>query len=154
MGKNANYYYLIGLLGVLVVFKSLKKRVSVEKLSPNFQWSEFESKDGAIMPPDVRANIIELSKNLEVIRAAVGRPIRINSAYRSPAHNKQVGGVSGSQHQYGRAADIRVEGMGAGQLHAVVLDLINQGKIKQGGVGIYPTFVHYDIRGTKARWHG
>jgi uncharacterized protein YcbK (DUF882 family) len=26
------------------------------------------------------------------------------------------------------------------------------GKMKQGGLGTYPNLVHYDIRGTKARW--
>jgi hypothetical protein len=34
----------------------------------------------------------------------------------------------------------------------VIEGLIEQGKIKQGGIGIYPSWVHYDIRGTKARW--
>jgi hypothetical protein len=36
----------------------------------------------------------------------------------------------------------------------IIENLIAQGKIIEGGVGIYPTFVHYDIRGTKARWSG
>lgn len=126
----------------------------MEKLSTNFNWSEFQSHDGAPMPPEVAANIKELAKNLEIIRAAVGRPLKINSGYRSPAWNKKVGGVSGSQHQLGKAADIVASGMGSSQLHAVVLDLIKQGKIKPGGVGKYDTFVHYDIRGTNARWNG
>ena len=30
--------------------------------------------------------------------------------------------------------------------------LIKEGKMKQGGIGIYKGFIHYDIRGTKARW--
>ena len=30
--------------------------------------------------------------------------------------------------------------------------LILEGKMKQGGIGIYPNYVHYDTRGTKARW--
>ena len=38
-------------------------------------------------------------------------PIIINSGYRSEAVNKAVGGVSGSNHLTGCAADIRVAGM-------------------------------------------
>jgi hypothetical protein len=30
--------------------------------------------------------------------------------------------------------------------------LINQGKMREGGLKAYGTFTHYDIRGTKARW--
>ena len=30
--------------------------------------------------------------------------------------------------------------------------LIKEGKMKEGGIGIYSTFVHYDVRGWKARW--
>jgi len=143
-----------GALGLLFLFRKKNKAAKKEKLSKNFNWSEFESKDGAPMPPEVAANVKELAKNLEIIRATVGRPLKINSGYRSPAWNKKVGGVSGSQHQLGKAADIVASGMGSAQLHAVVLDLIKQGKIKPGGVGKYDTFVHYDIRGTNARWNG
>jgi hypothetical protein len=38
------------------------------------------------------------------------------------------------------------------ELHEVVMDLINQGAIHNGGVGKYDTFVHYDIREQPARW--
>lgn len=158
MVKNA--VKILGVAGALGLFflirKQNKKPGSMDnnKLSKNFNWSEFESNDGAPMPPEVAANVKELAKNLEVIRDTVGKPVKINSGYRSPAWNKKVGGVSGSQHQLGKAADIVISGMTAAQVHAVVLDLIKQGKIKPGGVGKYGTFVHYDIRGTNARWNG
>jgi len=153
--KNASsYLWLLLPAGLLLILRNRNKMSANDKLSKNFNWSEFASSDGAPMPPEVQENIKILAQQLEVIRAAVGRPVKINSGYRSPAWNKKVGGVPGSQHQYGRASDIRVEGMGSKQLHAVVLDLIEKGKIKQGGVGLYPTFVHYDHRGTKARWNG
>lgn len=45
---------------------------------------------------------------LEPLRAQLGQPVIINSAFRSPAVNKAVGGVPNSQHITGRAADIRV----------------------------------------------
>jgi len=140
--------------GFILLLRKRLKTDKMDKLSKNFDWSEFESRDGAPMPPDVKENIQELAKNLEVIREAVGRPLKINSGYRSPAWNKKVGGVSGSQHQKGRAADLVSSGVTPSQLHAIILDLIIKGKIKEGGVGKYGTFVHYDIRGTKARWNG
>ena len=53
-----------------------------------------------------------------------------------------------------KAADIKVSGMEPKEVHTIVLTLIKEGKIKQGGVGVYSTFVHYDIRGRTARWSG
>ena len=34
----------------------------------------------------------------------------------------------------------------------IIEGLIASGKMQQGGIGIYPNFVHYDIRNVKARW--
>lgn len=44
---------------------------------------------------------------LEPLRAAIGRPLIINSGYRCDALNKAVGGVWNSYHRLGLAADIR-----------------------------------------------
>ena len=58
-------------------------------------------------PPEVIANLRILAQGLEQVRAAVGgRTIQINSGYRSPALNKEIGGVEKSKHLYGLAADI------------------------------------------------
>ena len=48
-------------------------------------------------------------------------PIIINSGYRSEAVNKAVGGVKGSNHLTGCAADIRVAGMEQALRYAVIL---------------------------------
>ena len=48
-------------------------------------------------------------------------PIIINSGYRSEAVNKAVGGVKGSNHLIGCAADIRVAGMEQALRYAVIL---------------------------------
>ena len=48
-------------------------------------------------------------------------PIVINSGYRSEAVNKAVGGVKGSNHLTGCAADIRVAGMEQALRYAVIL---------------------------------
>lgn len=48
---------------------------------------------------------------LEKIRAYYGKPITITSGQRCAARNKQVGGVSGSAHTKGKAADIYIPGV-------------------------------------------
>jgi len=122
------------------------------KLTNNFTLEEFNSKCGRDIPNNVLPNILQLAKNLQVLRDAVGKSISITSGYRSPQHNKKIGGAKDSQHVKGLAADIKVTGMTPKEVALVIEGLIEQGKMKQGGIGIYPSWVHYDVRGTKARW--
>ncbi len=122
------------------------------KLTTNFYKEEFNSKDGAPMPLDVLENIKDLANQLQVIRDYIKEPLHINSAYRSPEHNAKIGGVKNSQHVKGKAADLTSKNFTPKQLSKVIITLINEGRIKEGGVGLYNGFVHYDIRGYKARW--
>lgn len=122
------------------------------KLTNNFSLQEFNSKCGRDIPNNVLPNIIQLAKNLQVLRDAVGKSITITSGYRSPQHNKKIGGAKDSQHVKGLAADIKVSGMTPKEVALVIEGLIESGKMRHGGIGIYPSWVHYDIRGTKARW--
>lgn len=122
------------------------------KLTENFSKAEFDSKDGSPMPDAVLNNIKKVAENLQALRDALGKPIKINSGYRSTAHNAKIGGVKNSQHVLGKAADIKVAGMTPKQVKEVIEALISQGKMHNGGIGLYPTFVHYDIRNTPARW--
>lgn len=48
----------------------------------------------------------EAMGKLQALRDALGAPLMINSAYRSPEHNKAVGGAKASQHLRARAFDI------------------------------------------------
>lgn len=122
------------------------------KITANFSLEEFKCKDGTDVPNELLPNAIELAKNLQVLRDFIQKPIVINSAYRTPKYNKKVGGASNSQHLYAKASDLMVKGVTPKQLADTIEILINTGKMKQGGVGVYKTFTHYDIRGTKARW--
>ena len=122
------------------------------KLTRNFNLNEFASKDGADMPPEVFKNVALVAKNLQVLRDFVGQPIKVNSGYRSPAHNKSIGGASKSQHVKGKAADIVIKGHKPEVVAEIIIELIKDGKMSQGGIGVYNTFTHYDIRGTAARW--
>jgi len=123
-----------------------------EQLTPNFRLKEFHSKDGADMPVAVYDNIKLLAEELQKIRDVNELPITINSGYRSPQHNADIGGASNSYHMKGMAADFNIKGVSPNVVREIIEYQINLGKVKQGGVGSYANFTHYDIRGSKARW--
>ena len=60
---------------------------------------------------EVLMNLRRLALFLEDVRKLLGKPIHINSAYRSPLANEAVGGKKTSQHCRGTAADLKVKGM-------------------------------------------
>ena len=126
-----------------------------EKLSAHFHASEF------VCPccgtGHVKPKLIEL---LEELRTTLGdNPIHINSAYRCPKHNEEVGGVANSQHVFGNAADITIPLVGFNRAKKAVESL------DFDGVGLYPPigkdpawFIHVDIRsggtGDRVTWEG
>jgi zinc D-Ala-D-Ala carboxypeptidase len=57
------------------------------------------------------ANLVRLAEMLEQVREVLGKPIMVNSAFRSKQVNDGVGSRDTSQHRIGCAADIRVSGM-------------------------------------------
>ena len=93
----------------------------------------------------------KLVKALQTLRDIVGKPIIITSACRCEKQNKNVGGKKDSQHLLGTAADIQVDGMSTLRL-ATLADTIPV--FAKGGVGLYKTFVHVDVRNGRARWMG
>src|SRR5690606_14662591 len=113
-----------------------------ELISKNFSLSEFQSKDGSPMPYEVYINVLELAKNLQLIRDYTGLPNLVTSGYRPPQHHKAVGGSPDSHHLVGEAGDIMVVGVSPERLHAILVTLINAGIISQGGEALYNGFVH------------
>jgi len=130
------------------------RQVSCNQLSKNFKKSEFKCRDGSEVPDELMDNLKDLVENLQIIRDAIGKPIRIISGYRSPKYNRRIGGARKSQHMKAKAADMVIRGMKPVEVHRIVTGLIKEGKIKKGGVGLYKYFVHYDVRGFNARWKG
>lgn len=121
-------------------------------MTKNFNINEFNCKCGCKMPNNVRDNIQALAENLQIVRDILDEPIQINSAYRCVAHNKDIGGVSNSQHILGKASDLVIKNLSTNKVY-IALDRLMQGKfISQGGLGKYNTFTHYDTRGHEARW--
>lgn len=87
-------------------------------------------------------------------KLGVNQPFQLISGYRSPMTNAMLHSESGqvaahSQHMYGKASDIRVEGVQLTHLRDAALSL------KAGGVGFYPVsnFVHVDVARVRT-WSG
>lgn len=116
-------------------------------ITPHFKFKEFTCKDGTPVPEYLYYNMRMIASSLEVIRAFVGRPIIINSAYRTISHNTKVGGAPQSQHLACNAADIHVKGMSSKDLYNTIKSLMLRRAIEQGGLFLYENFVHYDRRG-------
>jgi hypothetical protein len=88
-------------------------------LTPNFTLDELTTSESAERngwdntPNDAElANLTRLADFLEQVKVVLGgKPIMINSAFRSKKVNDSVGSKDTSQHRIGCAADIRVPGM-------------------------------------------
>lgn len=116
------------------------------KLSKNFTVKEFACSDGT----DTVFISLTLVNLLQKIRDHFGKAVIINSAYRTEAYNKSIGGATYSQHKYGLAADIHINGVTPKEIAAYVETLMPS----SGGIGIYKSFVHVDVRRVKSRWNG
>lgn len=117
-----------------------------KSLSAHFKVREFACSDGAD-PVFISPELVDV---LEKIRVHFGKPVTINSAYRTPAKNKAVGGATYSQHLYGIAADISIKGV----TPKAVAEYAEKLLPSTGGIGIYSTFTHVDVRKVKSRWNG
>ena len=125
-----------------------------QKLSEHFKVREFRCKDGSD-PVFIDSELVEL---LEKIRVHFAKPVTITSAFRTASHNATVAKAAKySQHLYGKAADIQVQGISVENVYAYADKLLGNA----GGCGIYPPglgrangWVHVDVRKAKSRWKG
>jgi zinc D-Ala-D-Ala carboxypeptidase len=95
-------------------------------LSPHFTLEEMTVTDHRSLdntPNDSQiANLRRLALFLEQVKVVLlGRPIMVNSAFRSKAVNDAVGGKDTSQHRLGCAADFRVPGMTPDQVVRAIM---------------------------------
>lgn len=115
-----------------------------DKLSANFAVREFRCLDGS----DIILIDDTLVVLLQGIRDHFTAAVTINSAYRTASHNTKVGGSKASQHLLGTAADITVKGVPHIEVAQYAEYLLGGG----GGIGLYNTFVHVDVREKRSRW--
>lgn len=94
----------------------------------------------------------KMVRTVDEIRRRLGVPISIvdagGSGVRCPIHNANVGGVSNSEHLYGRAADLHSSASPA-KMKAVAEEVMGQ----TGGIGLYSWGIHVDV-GKYSRWNG
>ena len=86
-----------------------------------------------------------LANFLETVRALLGKPILVDSAFRSPEVNHAVGSTSVSQHLKGCAADIRVPGM----TPAEVVEAIYEAKLPYDQLILELGWTHISIPNTE-----
>lgn len=116
----------------------------------HFVWGEF-TKNLSRVPQTEKVvdAIARLAYYLEDVRELFGNSsVSINSGYRPPSINRNVGGASNSQHLYGSAVDIVVSGI---RPHEVYTRL-NSWHGSKGGLASSNSFTHIDLRGYRARW--
>lgn len=114
----------------------------------SWRWTNFSPEEiackgtGAIL---VDGRALDL---LQALRDELGRPMLITSGYRSPSHNKEVGGAERSQHLLGRAFDVVMTN------HDPEAFVAAAERVGFNGIGLYPdrNFIHVDSRLKKARW--
>ena len=85
-------------------------------MTPHFTLAELTHTDHRSLDntPNAQelANLKRLAEFLETVKTTLGgKPVMINSAFRSKAVNDAVGSKDTSQHRQGLAADFRVPGM-------------------------------------------
>jgi hypothetical protein len=95
-------------------------------------------------------SLLAVVKVADGARHRLGKAVKINSAYRSPAYNRAISGASKSIHVLGGALDL--SGSPA-TLHKILTEMRAEGLFR-GGIGRYKTFTHVDVRGHDADWQG
>jgi uncharacterized protein YcbK (DUF882 family) len=111
-----------------------------KSVSKNFKVKEFRCKDGT---DTIVIDTFFVQKYLQSIREHFGAPVTINSAYRTVAYNKKIGGATNSYHLKGQAFDIAVQGHTPQEVAKYAQELGILGIIQ------YNSFVHVDSRTAK-----
>jgi uncharacterized protein YcbK (DUF882 family) len=113
-------------------------------LSKNFTKKELEC------PCCGRCDIDEeFLEELQYLRNVVERPFVINSGFRCPAHNEKVGGSVNSNHKLGKAVDISIDGWSGQEIYDFLHCATD---MSMTGIGIYPSWIHFDTRESHAAW--
>lgn len=130
------------------------------RLSPNFTVEEFDCRDGTkVMKRDYNGLEYLCRTFLEPLRKKYGA-CHVNSGFRTASYNAKIGGASRSEHVYtihdgnDQAADVTFRTGGPRDWHRTANWIRNRKRNGRGGLGLYSTFVHIDIRDVRADWRG
>lgn len=116
-----------------------------------WRWPSFSPREMASKREGKLAIDTDAMNKLQALRDFLGVPLLITSAYRSPAHNKAVGGAKRSKHLEAIAFDVRMDNHEPNAFEAAAR------KIGFTGFGFYPKsgFMHIDTgpsRSWGTRW--
>lgn len=135
-----------------LVQKSGRPPRADDKLTDHFRWGEFAAAGGPLPPPQRWTEYVRLATlYLEPLRRAFG-VCTVHSGYRTPAHNREVGGAPRSVHMANWdppavAADVSFQSGTPREWYEAAQ------RLGPGGLGIYSTHIHVDSRrGPAARW--
>jgi uncharacterized protein YcbK (DUF882 family) len=130
------------------------------RLSEHFVVEEFDCHDGTKVGKRDYDGLEYLCKTfLEPLRKKYGS-VHINSGFRTARYNKSIGGASNSFHIYtmhdgnDQAADVTCAKGRPSDWHSTLNWIRNHKRSGKGGLGLYPSFVHVDIRDYKSDWRG
>jgi hypothetical protein len=113
-----------------------------------WRWKDFSPQEMACRGTGKLAIDPDGMDKLQALRDLLGSPMIINSAYRSPEHNRAVGGAKQSEHLKANAWDVRMDNHDPDRFIAAAL------KCGFNGIGTYPrqNFIHIDGRSYRANW--
>jgi hypothetical protein len=102
-----------------------------------FKINEFDSSDAPGTGAKMKAGTLQ---KLDRARERAGIPFRINSGFRTAAHNRAVGGATNSAHTTGNAVDIAFSGRQQ-DFDIIVNALIDAGFTR---IGVARNYIHAD----------
>jgi zinc D-Ala-D-Ala carboxypeptidase len=114
----------------------------------DWRWPSFSPQEMACRGTGRLLIVPAAMDKLQALRDLLGKPMVVNSAYRSPEHNRAVGGAAGSKHMEGLAYDVRMDNHDPADYIAAARS------VGFTAIGTYPrqNFVHVDDRGSAASW--
>lgn len=139
-GMNASGFYDDDTEGGILKSQNSNPTVTYKQAPikmQNFNISEFDSPDQKGSGENMN---VQMLQKLDMARTKAGIPFKINSGYRTIAHNKTVGGVGDSAHTRGYACDISAKTDVAKQ---TILKACYDAGFRR--FGYYGTFIHVDI---------
>lgn len=118
----------------------------MSNISDHFTWEEATATSQKLpnQPEgDDAARLVHTFQRMEGVRGILGKPIRIHSAYRSPAVNKAVGGSANSQHCRGEAVDFSCPGLTVREVFQKLRNAVEYDQlIEEADTWIHISFVH------------
>ncbi len=113
-----------------------------------WRWPNFSPQEMACRGTGKLMIVPTAMDKLQALRDALGKPMIVNSAYRSPEHNMRVEGATRSKHMQGLAFDVRMDN------HNPATYIEAAQKVGFKAIGTYPAqgFVHVDNRPVAASW--